>query len=243
MKNIFFVFFLLLNLGLCYSFDLKPKINNKNVIEKDYAHFTVYYNQKNKIPECVYYKINNFKIKYLGLRKFENFRQDKWLKTASLVDYYKSGYDKGHLFSAETASFCIEALYDCNYMSNVAPQEPAFNRGFWKKLENFERERILKDKELYIISGCIAGDPVEYMAGTDVVVPKYFYKVFLDYKNPIYKSIAFLVENKKVNEKISVAILSVNELEEKTGIDFFYGLSDDIEEGLESQMIWDIWDI
>ncbi|MCP3660163.1 MAG: hypothetical protein GY830_07630, partial [Bacteroidetes bacterium] len=101
-----------------FASDFKPKIFDSNIIKKEYSHFTVYYNSKAKIPHCVYYKINHFETKYAKLRRFKNFRQDKELNTAKVTDYYKKGYDSGHLISAETASFCIDAAYDTNYMSN-----------------------------------------------------------------------------------------------------------------------------
>ena len=63
------------------------------------------------------------------------------------------------------------------------------------------------------------------------------YMAILAKKGENYKSIAFWFENKKYNEpyKLNEHAVSVEELEELTGIDFFHNLPDEIESVVEKQ--------
>jgi endonuclease G len=86
--------------------------------------------------------------------------------------------------------------------------------------------------------GTIRDDQVTGTIGeSKIVVPKYNYMAVLSKKADTYKSIAFWFENKKYNEpyKLNEHAVSVEELEELTGIDFFHNLPDEIESVVEKQ--------
>ena len=68
-----------------------------------------------------------------------------------------------------------------------------------------------------------------------IVVPQFFYKVFLRCKaDDSWTSIGFVMPNEAGNRPLMTYIQTVDEVEQLTGIDFFYNLPDDIEDDVES---------
>lgn len=67
-----------------------------------------------------------------------------------------------------------------------------------------------------------------------IPVPKYFYMAILSLKNGQYKAIGFWFEHKVYsNNNYASYALTIDELEEKSGIDFFHNLPDNIENEVE----------
>jgi len=72
-------------------------------------------------------------------------------------------------------------------------------------------------------------------------VPKYFYKVILDYCQPEIEMIAFLLPNENLAASLDHYVVTTDSVETITGIDFFPALPDDIETVLESTFIPGKW--
>ena len=84
-----------------------------------------------------------------------DFREDQInvsTGTAYLEDYRGSGYDRGHLAPAEDFEWSAEAMSDSFFMSNMSPQDPSFNRGIWKRLENRVRTWALENDGIYVVA-------------------------------------------------------------------------------------------
>ena len=74
-----------------------------------------------------------------------------------------------------------------------------------------------------------------------VSIPNYYYKVILDYQNPEYKAIGFLLPNQKSKKHLSNYALSIDELESTLNIDFFHLLDDSLEASIESDLDLSLW--
>ncbi len=74
-----------------------------------------------------------------------------------------------------------------------------------------------------------------------MAVPKHYYKVILDYKEPEVKAIGFILPNEKNSLPLSSFAVSVDQVEQTTGIDFSHLLPDDVEESLESTVTLSLW--
>ena len=84
--------------------------------------------------------------------------------------------------------------------------------------------------------GTIENGQVLSPAKSGLLVPKYFFMAILCKRNGNYKAIAFWAEHTAKdtrNDKLSAYMISVVELEEKTGIDFSCNLPDDVETRVE----------
>jgi endonuclease G len=72
-------------------------------------------------------------------------------------------------------------------------------------------------------------------------VPEEFYKIVLDKTKDGYKAIAFIIPNQPTDSSFYDYVVTIDEIEEKTGIDFFPNLSERIEVILESEINLKAW--
>ena len=83
---------------------------------------------------------------------------------------------------------------------NLAKKAPAFNREIWKSLESNVRMWVIKDQELYVVTGHVLTDGPFISIGTnEVLVPKRYFKVILDYLEPEIQAIGFILPNENLN--------------------------------------------
>ena len=121
-------------------------------------------------------------------------------------------------------------------MSNMMPQSPANNREVWRELEEYSRDLVSQGKELYIVAG---GEGKEKaIADGQVTVPKYTWKVILVLDNGnIENTIAVRMPNNDTVARTDWQdyIVSVDEIEKKTGYDFFSTVPKSIQTKIEAK--------
>ena len=165
-----------------------------------------------------------------------------------------SGYDHGHICPSADLLYSKDANIQTFYLTNMQPQRHVFNAGIWEKMEEKLRSWISTGSKaedtLYVCKGgtidAVAGvtdDPILATLSNGLVVPKYFFMALLRKSNTGYKALAFWVEH--LNEDHSSDplvdyVISVRELERRTGIDFFCNLPDDIENEVETTTVENI---
>ncbi|KAK1927102.1 nuclease [Papiliotrema laurentii] len=72
---------------------------------------------------------------------------------AKLADYFKSGYDRGHMVPAADAKISQQAMDETFYLSNIAPQVgDGFNRHYWAYLEDFCRRLTTNFEDVYVFT-------------------------------------------------------------------------------------------
>lgn len=207
--------------------------------------YSLSYCTKNKNAEWVAYELTSWKVNAEKAERARGFKEDPLLEeTASDQDYRNSGYDRGHLLPAEDMDFSVEGMEETFFLTNISPQEPDFNRGVWKKLENHVRKWAVANNHIYIITGPILRKrlPKDATIGDGVEVPREFYKVILDYTNPEKKGIAFIMNNERSDEGLEAFACPIREVEKLTGIDFFPSLSARESKALEEKFDVSLWD-
>ena len=132
------------------------------------------------------------------------------------------------------------AMRESFFMSNISPQNPGFNRGIWKSLEGQVR-KWSNNSSIYIVTGGILKKNLATIGPNKVSVPKFFYKVILDIQEPSIKGIGFVLPNKKGSRQLRDYAVSIDDVEELSGIDFFYLLPDSIENKLEKSFNYNHW--
>ncbi|MDY6934837.1 MAG: DNA/RNA non-specific endonuclease [Spirochaetota bacterium] len=204
--------------------------------------YVLKYSEEHEQAEWVAYKLTAGDLRG-GIKRTNNFRADSSVKTgsASLSDYKGSGYDRGHLVPAADMKRSRTTMSESFYMSNMSPQRPGFNRGIWKRLEEQVRSWVYQNEELYIVTAGILQCGLTTIGPNRVSVPRFYYKAILDYREPGLKGIAFILPNKKSNNSLKAYVVSIDLLEEITGIDFFPALPDNIEENIESSLDISRW--
>lgn len=167
---------------------------------------------------------------------------------STLKDYKNTGFDRGHICPSADRLASKEVNEQTFYLSNMQPQYPNLNRGIWTKME----ERVRKWNKssfrdtLYVCKGGTI-DNTSQLINTSRFphpVPRYFFMAILCKNKEGYKAIAFWVEHTNTdhsNDKLQNYAISIDELEEKTGIDFFCNLPDAVENRVESIMSTKSW--
>ncbi|WBX73414.1 DNA/RNA non-specific endonuclease [Tenacibaculum pacificus] len=226
-----------INIG---DFNYLPTSTTGVIVKHD--GYQLSYNEKREQAEWVAYSLSKEDIRTTKINR-PYFINDPKVKTrsANYKSYKKSGYDKGHLCPAADKKHSIKAYKETFYTSNISPQRHSFNAGIWRKLEEKSRYWAKKYDKIYIITGGILKDDLRTIGRDKVSIPTEFYKIILDYTGPEVKAIAFLIPHKKSTKPLYDYVISIDDLEEKTGIDFFPALPDDIEEKLESSSNYKAW--
>lgn len=206
--------------------------------------FYLVYNEEHEQADWVAYELTQEKAQAKIAKRTDKFLVDPLIQTGSATneDYYKSGYDRGHLAPAADMSFSHESMAASFYYSNMSPQAPSFNRGIWAKLEETVRQWVIKNKHVLIVTGPVLNaEALGSIGPNNVTVPSAYYKVLLDISGNDYKGIAFILPNEGSKEALSSFVFTIDEAEEITGINFFPLLPEDLEILAESQADFDAW--
>lgn len=232
---------------ICFTFLLfvnngennKIAVNNKNItalnnnnypksIDGDTIYFKdgflLSYSEKFEQPKWVFYtiKINDINCSVKAKREKSVFKNDFEIITgsATLDDYRNSGYDRGHLKPSADESCDQRQMNETFLMSNMSPQNPSFNRGVWKDLENYVRKLTYNYDSIQVITGGNLNDNNLIRIGKNKVgVPNYYYKVLYKYKGGQKTIECFYLPNKK-NTNFRDFKLNILELEKKINIKF-----------------------
>ena len=176
------------------------------------------------------------------------FTKDKSVPLAPSPDAYtKSGYDRGHMVPnyAIVTRYGQDAQKKTFRMSNIAPQSPALNRGVWRDVEHRIADLwTARYGEIWVIVGCISPHRGETLSGSDVDVPGSYYQVIVAQEGMDVRVLALLFDQ-TVDWKAWAArhLVTIDELEQKTGLDFLPDLPSFIQEPLEADLPNRLWPI
>ncbi|GHC47710.1 DNA/RNA non-specific endonuclease [Ulvibacter litoralis] len=207
-----------------------------------HSFYALSYAEAHEQAEWVAYALNKNQLSKNDVKR-PYFVEDRSVKTKSADwrNYKKSGYDRGHLCPAGDRRFNEEAYHETFLTSNISPQNHEFNAGVWNYLEQKVRFWADKYNDVYVVTGGVLKSGLETIGDERVSVPEEFYKIVLDASNGNYKAVAFLIPNKPTSNSFYDYVVSIDEIESKTGIDFFTNLSEAVETKLESEVNLKAW--
>ena len=228
------------------------------IIDRDYAlptsttgvvinhhYYSLSYSEEHEQAEWVAYELHRDNINGGRVPRSNNFRDDPKVRSGSSSkhDFGHPDYDRGHMAPAGDMKFNSTAMSETFYMSNMSPQRSSFNQGIWRELEENTRKWAKIFKRLYVVTGPVLTTPIIMKIGNNKVsVPAAYYKVLLDLDGPDKKAIGFIMPNARSEKRIKDYAVSVDEVEELTGIDFFGELLDpDLERELEGNFDTSLW--
>ena len=201
------------------------------------------YIEKHEQPAWVQYIMTAEEVSRRAAKRGDDFRPDPDVPTGSATpqDYSRSGYDRGHLAPAADMSFSVKTMSESFYMSNMSPQAPQFNRGIWSKLEKQVRHFATKEKRIVVVTGPILPAEKTITIGANkVTVPQYYYKVIYD-TTPPEKMIGFVLPNKGSSADLRTFVVTVDRVEDLTGLDFFSAVPKEKQEQLERTITVENW--
>ncbi|KAF7800258.1 hypothetical protein EIP86_011505 [Pleurotus ostreatoroseus] len=181
-----------------------------------------------------------------GDRSKSSFSEDQSVPAlfrAKLQDYFRSGYDRGHMVPAADAKFSQEAMDETFLLTNIAPQVGAgFNRHYWAYLEDWCRRLTGAFADVYVftvplylpkldadgkwrVHHEVIGQP------PNVAVPTHFAKVVLTSKPsspstphiPEISTGAFVLPNAEIPDEAPLEsfVVPVEAVERAAGLTFF----------------------
>ena len=218
--------------------------------------YVLSYDGRTRTVHWVCEHLNADKLRGEANRKKSRFKEDDSIPVefrSTLDDYRRSGFDRGHKAPARDHVMSQIAMDDTFYLSNMAPQVGiGFNRDYWGKLEQRIRDWA-QTRDIYVYTGPLylpqdADDGKKYVryqviGENAVAVPTHFYKVVLAESKGKIEVLAFVLPNQKIPKETPLTdfIVSVDDVERMSGLDFFNVLDKEAEDKIEGEKAGEVW--
>ena len=215
---------------------------------KDYPTYSLEYSYKYKHSYWIAYRFDNTTGGNVG--RNEAYKPDPELPSqyaAKHNDYTNSGYTRGHLCASSDRQYSKEANQQTFYMSNISPQSGnGFNQSgsAWNtgedKVQAWGYNISRSTDTLYVVKGGTIGEGmIKGYIKNEIAIPKYFFMAVLFRRGDNYKAIGFYMPHENLKDDPDKKdpkkyLMSIDALEQETGIDFFHNLPDNIENTVEA---------
>ena len=160
--------------------------------------------------------------------------------------YGLNGYDRGHIVASYDRLHSQEANRQTFYSVNMSPMLSSFNQdGPWNKLETKINNRssgwCTTNDVLYVVKGATIREG-EYNVKNTLTIPKNYFMAIVRKKGNSHHGIAFLLpHDSNTGRSLRSCAMSIDELEEITGIDFFCNIPDKLENAVEKTINTNAW--
>lgn len=148
----------------------------------------------------------------------DSFRAESRLahsRRAELSDYSHSGFDRGHL-SPNGDMANTHTQYESFSLANIVPQNGTHNRNVWRHIETATRNLTIKYGDVYVVNGVVFDGKTIARIGGRVMVPSHLFKAV--YIPSLNQAGVYYSPN---IESASYEIISLNELQSRTGMSVF----------------------
>lgn len=208
-------------------------IANENNYLMPKPQYTLSYNRSKATPNWVAWRLDS---SWMGSApRQDDYRPDPalpqgWYQVVD-SDYSNSGYTRGHMCPSGDRTNTIPNNSATFLMTNFVPQIAENNSGPWEDFETYIRTLAGQGKEIYIYSGPMGN--LGTIAQGRITVPEYTWKVVLILDNGSNdltrvskgsRAFGIIVPNftpLNVNAVWRNFRVTVNEVENRTGYDFF----------------------
>ena len=219
--------------------------------------YTAYYDKSTYTSMWTAYPLQS---KHLGSGSLNKWYFNPAVGQEYQVDLTSSSYEgdtysRGHLIPNASRNGISEIQKQTYYVTNSVPQvQNKFNSGMWSTLEGALQTIARGGETLYIVTGVAfqkVGETksVSYIKASDdtknIPIPNYFYKIVLKVTTnssgtvTSASTIGFWFENKEYSDSAYAShTVSVDQVEQWTGFDFFANLPDAIERTAETNDNW-----
>jgi len=193
---------------------------------------------------CAYHVVAD--AKHPTSRK--SFQRDRSVPSSpNPGDYAGSGYDRGHMVPnhAIVTRYGETEQRKTFLMSNIVPQSAALNRGVWRDLEHRIADLwTARYGEIWVIVGCIPSASRTTFGPTGIDVPDACYQIVVAQEGLDIRALAVLLpQTVPYDEFAARNLISIDDLEKLTGLDFLSELPDFIQAPLEAELPTRLWPI
>jgi endonuclease G len=228
--------------------------DDKHDITRRYFAFTVYYDDVIFSPRWTAIKITkeiadiNQDIKRLKRFRVDPELKQKGFKTAAHNDYKNptgmNSWARGHMIQFDDArGYGQQAADESFYTTNICPQLAALNGRGWLSLEKQCTEFARDYGVVWVYTGPIYSEIKPFAPDRKIPAPTAFYKVVISpSQDGGIDVLAFIMPHEPLKSNIDLRafLVSIDEVEEQTGLDFLCDLPDDYEIYLE-KTVWELW--
>ena len=208
----------------------------------DYSGFVLEFDTLNRSAKWVCYALCKDNLGD-GVERSGNFRMERRLGDRSPrdSDYRNSGYDRGHLAPAADMSYSAASMYDSFFLTNASPQIPGFNRGIWKSLEEKVREIAMEKDSIWVVTGPVLQPGLPKLGTSGLSIPEIYFKVLYKPSPVDPQGIAFLLRNETSVGELHHFAVSIDSVEQLSGIDFFPWFMPNLEQAVEKSFSLAFW--
>lgn len=183
--------------------------------------------------------------------KRPSFAKDRSVASApSPADYTGSRYDRGHMVPnhAIVTRFGPDEQRKTFLMTNISPQSPALNRGPWREMElRIADLWTAMYGEIWVIVGSISSASHasrELIGKTGIDVPERYYMVIVAQTADGVRALAVRLPQSSDRWAFPVHdIVTIDELEKETGLDFFPEMPSFLQRPLKADRPTRLWPI
>ena len=145
---------------------------------------------------------------------------------------YGGSYQRGHQLPSADRQCNYQANAQTFYGSNMTPQLKSHNEEIWAALESRVRTIANGSDTTYVVTGVVVSPSSRKTTdsyGNNVTIPDAYYKAVLYYNSYStmgqWNAIGFYLEHREYSGGVKKEYsMSIDKLEEKTGLDFFVNL-------------------
>lgn len=157
--------------------------------------------------------------------------------------YANSGYDRGHL--APNHALALRhgrlAQEETFLMSNIIPQRHGLNAGLWKMLEQKVAANYPgRFGEVWVMAGPIFAPAPDWLQRR-VAVPTACFMILVDESEGRARTTAFIFPQETTIGELNDYLVTIDEIERRTGLNFFAELPDATEHALEAARASRAW--
>lgn len=223
----------------------------RNVTADGTRNYTCYWDYEEHLSLWVAYPLNS---QLFGSGKYDyvwgfdpilptNIQPDITTRSYGGVGFdKKNNWNRGHQMPRADRQTSQSAVSSTCYPTNMTPQDGTFNGGIWANLESKVRSyatSAYKTDTLYVVTGCLYDHSTTVTlasSGFNVKVPTHYFKALLfaghntqdaqESDGVYYKAAGFFLPHDPSLGKNDYLkyLMSIDDLEKQTGIDFFPNL-------------------
>jgi endonuclease G len=225
-----------------YGIPLGTPASNDLIIRDIYAMST---NDSTKFADWVAYRLDPETV--VGdVETKRVWKADPWLAEEETLEPedYKGAHkalktDRGH--QAPLASFKGTKYWqETNYLSNITPQKSDLNQGPWRILEERVRSFVKAGHVVYVLVGPLYEKEMPKLPGSDEEhkIPSGYWKIIVYQAKQAdpsaLQTAAFIFPQETPrNAVISNYLVTIDQVEKLSGLDFLWELRDDLEGKIE----------
>ena len=213
--------------------------NNEQVVK--HSGFTLLHSKQFNVSRWVAYQLKAEYVQGKAPARKGNRNDPKVSTVFKSSDFASNIFDKGHQAPHKHLAYSSQTILEASYFTNITPQHKDLNGSLWVRLDKFTVRLANSYDSVYITTGCIFNEDFGRTKRNIAIPDAYFKAILIQYENE-FKAIGFIIPNKKPKKTCLCSYaVTIDSLENLTGLDFFSQLDLTIQNKIESEIDSKLW--